>query len=146
MNLFHRNLILVFKESDCRNGRKPTLNESSDYINYVSYLESTFGWFQALEKTATETNSVIIINHWNKLHWFESDQFDAILGGLLVEYGIIEEGIPYDENDEYEEHCDFAKSVLLNELKAGEESARKDGYVSFEDIKKAFEELSDGSE
>lgn len=47
------------------------------------YLPSTIGWVNAFKKTCEQFGLIDILEYYNKLEWYESDQFDDGISSLL---------------------------------------------------------------
>lgn len=86
---FKKNLDEVFKVED-----KRTL------YDFYAYIESTCGFVEALKKTCKTHKLHLVEKHYDSLEWYHSDLFDGELTDLLVQEGIIEEGEPYEDDED----------------------------------------------
>lgn len=78
---FKNNLDRIFK-----------INTKETYNSRYFYLESTYGWDEAMESTCTKFKLDELYKYYSNLPWYESDLFDDELCCMLVKYKIIEEG------------------------------------------------------
>lgn len=100
---FKRELINIFAKNDIRQDREPLDYENGTYWSFYQAVESTCGFYEALENACKKHNITKAIYEYSKnMNWYESDTFDSNLTELMVKRGIIKEGKieDYCSNDE----------------------------------------------
>ena len=58
------------------------LDDGTTVFNEV-YLEGTGLWYDILKETCKELHKEDILDYWNSMDWYESDEFDDWLGVQL---------------------------------------------------------------
>jgi len=80
---FKNELEIVFED---KRPDKPT------YWNYYQFLDTTCGFYSALEKACEIHDFMDLYEYLHGLEWYDSDKLDSSLTEMLYKYGIIEEG------------------------------------------------------
>jgi hypothetical protein len=73
------------------------------YANFLVYIQGTYGWSKAFEKSCERFNLKNIAEYRKTLEWYDLDLFDDEVCLLMIKKRVINEGILEDYNDEDDE-------------------------------------------
>ena len=88
LSLISKEFLLLFKENLIQAfGFNDTIDFNSDetWCN----VGGTIGWGNAFTKTCNEFKLDELLSYYDHLDWYDSDNFDADVGDIAVQYGLI---------------------------------------------------------
>lgn len=65
-------------------------SEAEWFDDMCMYCEGTGGWYTALEKTAEIMRCRELIEYYNNLEWYDSDQFDGRMHTIIKGYNLFD--------------------------------------------------------